>query len=964
MLEVADKGNFPVHGQRFDGEPEGGTMKKHFSVILFFSLAFLGATSMVSAQFGQTGSINGTVLDSERMPLPGVGVTIKSPAIILPEMNTLTNAQGIYRFPSLPPGTYEIMYVLQGMNTLVRKDIIVTAGKTITINVTLEVKKIEESIVVTGQTPTVDVQSSTRTTSLDKDFLASVPGFRILDTYFNMTPGVVAESNPNGPMSSANGSGVRDNAYRIDGVTMNAPDVGTQRGEVGMDIMEELSIQSGGLPAEYGDTMGTMINVVTKSGGNAFSGSASFYYNSEKLQSQNAKGTPLEGRLSGYKYIYEPGATLGGPLLKDRLWFFVNLSLNKRAINIAGFPYDKPQTVPAIETRYYPYLKLTLQPNQKNRFSLSYAYGNLIQDNAGAGPYWGESTTVKWDSPQNIYNAQWTHFFNNNLFGDLKVGYLSARDNLRPKLQDTPLYIDALTSRFSGAYPVTDLYTSSRLQVNADLTHFMDNFAGSHEFKLGAEFQMMDATRDFMPERDPRNGFSQIVTLGGFPLYGIWLADTPEHEAAMNLFAFVQDTWKPARRLTLNLGLRVSHQRDIIPAQNEAEGPQTFLGVSFNRSVASSYTPIKRTSIVPRAGAIYDLTGDGKTLFKASFSRYIQSNIIQYFTRLNPNSIWDYVQLLFPDFTPIPGAIIAADFPNPAKPGYGEVGLKSPYTDEFTVGLEREFFTDWSLALRYIRKMDRNLLEDANASQLDIDKLVNDGELVWTNWTQVNFVDPYDGQQKSFWSQDQILAKDEYMINPPGAKRDFDGIEVVLNKRYSRGWSLMASYVYQNSRGLIGTDWFDNWTGSAYYDDPNAHTNAVGKLPLCRPHQFKLQGMVKGPGGVNLSAYFRAFSGQSYTRQVTSSDLSVPLNQGLATIYAEKRGDRGLPAQTILDFRVEKTFRLQRYTFGLFVDCFNLFNGNKATQVEVISSSPEIVFGQMVSIEDPRIFRLGARFEF
>ncbi len=239
------------------------------------------------------------------------------------------------------------------------------------------------------------------------------------------------------------------------------------------------------------------------------------------------------------------------------------------------------------------------------------------------------------------------------------------------------------------------------------------------------------------------------------------------------------------------------------------------------------------------------------------------------------------------------------------------MGLKSPYTDEFTVGLEREIFTDWSLALRYMRKMDRNLLEDANASQLDMNQLVNNGQLVWTNWTQVSFVDPYDGQQKSFWSQNQILPKNEYMINPPGAKRDFDGIEVVLNKRYSRGWSLMASYVYQNSRGLIGTDWFDNWTGSAYYDNPNAHINAIGKLPLNRPHQFKLQSMVRGPWGINVSGYLRAYSGLRYTRQVTSSDLLVPLNQGVATIFAETRGDRGLPAQTILDLRLEKAFRFQ-----------------------------------------------------
>ena len=343
-------------------------MKKRALFFLIFGVLFIGVSLSVLAQFGQTGALNGTVKDPEGAPLPGVGVTIKSPSIVLPSMSTITNQQGIYRFPSLSPGTYEITYELQGMNTLVRKGIIISAGQTVTINVSLEPKKLEESIVVTGQSPTVDVQSTTRTTNLDKDFIASIPSVRALDSYFNMTPGVVAETNnPNGPMSSAQGSGVRDNSFNLDGVNITSEDVGTQRIEIGMDIMEELSVQSGGLPAEYGDTMGTLVNIVTKSGGNTFSGSASFYYNSEKLQTNNTKGTPLEGRLSGYKYIYEPGVTLGGPIVKDRLWFFTNLSFSKRAINIAGFPYDKPQTVPALETRPYPYIKFTFQPSQKEQ---------------------------------------------------------------------------------------------------------------------------------------------------------------------------------------------------------------------------------------------------------------------------------------------------------------------------------------------------------------------------------------------------------------------------------------------------------------------------------------------------------------------------------------------------------------------------------------------------------------------
>jgi hypothetical protein len=939
-------------------------MKKKASSLLLLTVLLVGLCLSARAQFGQTGALNGTVSDAEGAPLPGVAVTIKSSAIILPEMNTVTNPQGIYRFPSLPPGTYEITFVLDGMNTLVRQGILISAGQTTTVDVTLELKTLQETVVVVGQSPTVDVQSTTHTTSLDKDFISSIPAPRMLDSYFNMAPGVVAEANnPNGPMSSSHGSGVRDNAFTLDGVNVSQEDVGTQRIEVGLDIMEELSVQSGGLPAEYGDTMGTIVNVVTKSGGNRFSGSVSFYYNSEKLQSSNTEGTPLVGRLSGYKYIYEPGATLGGPVVKDRLWFFLNLSFNKRAVNIAGFPYDKAQTVPAVETRPYPYLKFTFQPSQKNKLILSYNYANLIQDNAGAAYNWSESSTVKWDAPFHVFNLQWTNLFSDSLFMDFKVGYMSGEDNLRAKGGD-PLYIELTTGNYSGNYPLTDLYTHGRLQVIANATHFNDDLVGSHEFKAGAEYQRTWASRDFRPVRDPRNELAEIFTYGGVPLYGVWLSDCYSKEATSNVFAFVQDTWQPVKRLNINLGLRFSHRRSIIPAQNESEGPITFLGVTFNRSVAQSFTPIKRTDLEPRLGIAYDLTGDRKTLLKASYSRYTQANVIQYFTAASPNSIWDYVQLLFPDFTPIPGAYIAADYPNPGKVGYGGQGLDSPRTDEFTAALERELFPNWSLALRYIRKWDRDLLEDVDASQLDIDRLVNDGALEWTNWTQVTATDPFDGQGKTFWSQNQIVATNLYLLNPPGAKRDYNGFEITLNRRFARGWSMMASYVWQKSTGLIGTDWFDNVTLSPYYNNPNAHTNAIGELPLSRRHQFKFQGMVRGPWGINVSAFFRYISGGHYTRQINSLDLGVPLNQGNATIYAEERGSRALPALTILDLRLEKSFRFPGFQVGLFADLFNIFNANEATGVQTVSSSAAITFEEMTGIQDPRIFRLGAKLEF
>lgn len=916
------------------------------------------------AQVNQTGTLMGTVSDAQGQPLPGASITLKSPAMILPQMATVTNDKGLYRFLSLSPGLYEITIALDGMNTVIRRDIKVSVSQTTTIDAILEQSALSESVVVVGQAPTIDLQSNTKSTTLDRMFLASVPTTRNLDAYFGMAPGVIAEqNNANGLMSSANGSGVRDNTFNMDGVNLTAPDVGTQQIEFGMDIVDEIAIQTGGLPAEFGDAQGAMVNIVSRSGGNKLSGSASAYYNSEKLQSNNTSGTPLEGSESGYKYIFEPSLTLGGPLVKDKLWFFASLSFNTRSANVAGFPYDQPDQIPAKQFRPYPFLKLSFQPSEKDRFILSYSFSDNRQDNVGAGPFMTVDSTIKWDQPAHIFNFQWTRMFSSSFYADFKVGYFKSEINLRAKNSEAAR-VDVLTNFVSGGYGVSDLYTATRFQANSNGTYFVDGLVGSHEFKAGAELQLTGATRNFEPNPDPMNGMTQIMTLMGTPLYGLVFAPVHSKQATTNVYAYLQDSWKPAKRLTLNLGLRLSHQVGRLPAQNQDEGPRSFLGVDFNRSITSALTAFRRTSLSPRLGLVYDLTGDGKTLLKASFSRYIQANVTDYFAKASPNSFFVYAQLLFPWGMPIPGAYLFASYPTAAQVGYNGSGLKSPRTDEVTLSVEREIAADWSLSARYMKKWDRDLVEDVDANQLDIDALMNDGSLVWTNWTQVPFVDPYDGAQKVFWAQNAILPSSLYLVNPPGAKRDFDGFELSLTKRYSRGWSLMASYVWQNSRGLIGTDWTASFTGSTLYNNPNAHISAVGRLPLERRNQVKLQGMVTGPWGVNVSAFFRYYSGQRYTRTVANTDLGIMLPQGQATINAEEKGSRGLPAQAILDLRLEKVFRLGATSFGIFADAFNLFNGNKAVEVQERSSSPALVFDQMTRIQDPRAVRLGFRFQF
>jgi hypothetical protein len=213
-----------------------------------------------------------------------------------------------------------------------------------------------------------------------------------------------------------------------------------------------------------------------------------------------------------------------------------------------------------------------------------------------------------------------------------------------------------------------------------------------------------------------------------------------------------------------------------------------------------------------------------------------------------------------------------------------------------------------------------------------------------------------------------------YYTNPPGAKRDYDGLEVTLDKRFSNRWQLSASYVYASSRGTIDTGFDFSSGGSTLYNNPNAHINAEGNFSLERKHQFKVNGMVQGPWGINFSFYYRYLSGNPWTRQIRAYDLGLNPPQGNVTIFAEARGARNYPGLNLLDIRLEKTFRLpgKLGRLGVFADMFNVLNINTMTTANTVSSAPpqvvnnnNVSFGEATAIySPPRVVRLGVKVDF
>ena len=937
-------------------------------------LTFLVATFLVaSLGFSQTmgtGVINGTVTDPDGVTLPGITVVLKSPALVLPQLTTVTNSNGFYRFLGCPPGAYELTFQLEGMNTLVRKGIIARAGKTATVDVGMTLKSLEESIVVSGKAPTIDRQKTTGVASLDIELLKMVPTRdRDAMDYFNLTPGVDSDT--------AHGSGVMDNSYNLDGVNMGDPATGTDYVSFGMDIMEEIAVQTGGISAEFGSVKGAVMNVVTKSGGNKFSGSAFFYYDHESLQSTNTAGTDLdpgEGETpdkTGRKFQYEPGLTIGGPLVKDKLWFFGNLSMLSKEEYEPGYPHDQEADIPRDRKEYFPYLKLTYQPSQSDKFILSFNYSDAKANHRGATWKYNEDTTRLQTTPTYVFNAHWTKTFGSNFYANLKVAYIKYNMNIDSKTPGAQ-YSDWLTSLQTGTYWRNfDDYKRDRYQVVADGTTFIDDFAGSHEMKFGGEMQLAK-TGWFMgtDSADP-TGMNLIYMypelVGGTGVYyGYHINSFDRKDDMLNFSVFFNDTWTVSNKLTLNLGIRYDYNSIIWPVQGMDTGIifDPFLEETIDRSIPSKVTPMKWNNISPRLGLIYDIFADGSTLFKASWSHYVQPNTVQWVNLAHPNG-WHYWREVYFG-SPEIAFYASGTTPGGTEVGYGSHDLRAPTSTELTVGVEREMWEDWSLGIRFIRKWEKDIAHIVDANALDIDALLDNGELIWTDFEEVTTVDPYTGNTVMFYNDlTPSRRPDDHIVNPPGADRDYNGVEFTLNKRYSHGWSINASYVWAKSSGLIGTNRGGQALGtSSLWDDPNAHINAIGRFPYERRHQIKITGLLKGPWGINIGGYFRGLSGRRWTRRISSAFLGLSIAPTSRTINAEERGSDGYPWRNLLDLKVEKAFKIGSVELKLFADIFNVFNDSTITSEYLNSSSPSRVFGEDLDIVDPRVVRFGAKIEF
>jgi len=884
------------------------------SMIAIFTVLLLMG-SMSYAQI-RTGSIRGTVTDTEGEILPGATVELVGEKLMGGTRSILTNDEGKFRFPNLMPGEYEVTITLEGFQTAKMTKLRVKIAGTVTVDVILNLASLEESVTVSAETPVVDVQKSVVSTNIGSELMEVLPmrRFSFFD-YAGTTPGVTSSSGDHSNnWQSAMGSGTTQNTYYFEGVETTSPDNAGSWYWANVDSIEEMDVIVSGAPAEYGNFQGMVVNLVSKTGSNTFSGNLNFYYRANWLTGNN---TPDE-EFPFYRDKYnEITGTLGGPIIKDKLWFFFagqyadDTSVGVGADPAFGAGLYRSRTM---------FWRFDWQINKNNKLTLSCDFDDYRWEDTPDAFYPYETVSSE-DSSNPLPSATWTSILSPNTFFEIKYAgwWVTLISEAADGDRVTPMRYDAYTGMYSGNASWWGDWPQHQHQVQGSVSHFAEDFlGGDHEFKFGVIYN-----NSYAGWKWGYNSNMYYYDWDGYPYYAFFM-NPEEYGGVLNrISSFLDDSWSVSDRLTLNLGVRFDHTRGGYPELSKLDETANPI-----ETLPADMDLLKWDTWSPRLGLVYQLTGDRKTIFKASYGRYYGHMLMRDFYQSAPSrgerSWWLYNWNT--------GKYdILTELIDPIADRGMDRNIKNPYSDQFSAGIEREIFTDFSLSLTGIYKESKNPVNEQNTT---------------AEYEIIDFYDEYGGQWIQVYNQ---INDSFYLTTNRDLKMTYKALILAFNKRLSNNWQVSGNLTLSKAKQYPKGYW-----------DKNDLINMYG-VPgnYDREYQFKLSGTYIFPHGIMLSAYFAYEQGRPYNRTIP-----ISLNQGRRTIAAEPRGSKRYPNQTYLDLRLEKDFRLwKEMRLKLLLDVWNIFNNDYHYWVAETNAESEAYLAPGGYVL-PRRAQLGIRFVF
>lgn len=921
-------------------------MVKRSPFVLVLAAACVVQVHALEAQ-PLTGALIGTVKDAQGGVLQGAVIRVSSPAAIGGPQIVTTNAKGQLRFPALPPGEYVLDVEVQGFKAYHEAGIRIGTGATIERTVVLNLKDIEESLVVEGAGSRLEARDSGFETRFGPEDLKAIPTRRFsMFDFVRAAPGV----SPTSPGSvstnsiSAFGSGTNENTFLIDGTNFTCPCSGEARSEPGVDFIQEVQVQSVGSSAEFGNMQGAVVNVITRQGGNRFLSDTSYYAQSAALTSQPVQlvyAGPGQ-RKSGYERVkYRDWTTnLGGPVVRDRLWFFTGYQHLR--------DYDsQPGTDPASPRTYEQdkvFGKLTWRLAPGLQLLQSFHHESWVNPELPTFVKPFAATQRRHASVPAITFGHLTHTLSSNTVWDVRVGrFVYTRDD-DPSTGSVavPSRFDRATGMFSGAPQTFGRLQLIRTTTKGTLNHYRPGLLGAdHQWRIGGQLEKGEHQLSTIIPTGTR-----FVDNGGQLFQAVSSDPSIAGGSFITAAGFLSDAITVGSSLTVNAGLRFDHSRAVsqdLP-QLDAQGRET---TDMVRGLGTLYT---WNVWSPRLGLTVKLTRDGRTLLRASYGRFNQGVLSGELAPFHPAA------------TPITTAAF-----NPATAGYTTIvsvldpkknlrldpDTRTPRTDEYSVGVDREVGRGLSVAMAYIRKTGDNFIgwTDVGGQYREETRVLADGRSL-----------------PVFVIVNSTADRRFLLTNPDGYSLTYNGLVMAVEKRRSNGWQAFGSYTFsrasglQVSSGLTAADsQVSTIAGSPYLtfgQDPNNLTNARGRLPNDRPHMLRVMGSVEVPRiKLVVAANAQYFSGKPWA---ATAQTSLP--QGDQRILLEPRGSRRLSAQTLVDLRVSRTVSIGQTTrIELFADVLNALNDAAEERLATDNLASTNNFGQPSAFVDPRRAMLGVR---
>ena len=937
-------------------------------VLLFFAVPIVNAQT-VSAT---TGAINGRVADNTGAVLPGVTVTIASPSM-MGTRNAVTNAEGQYRFPAIPPGVYQITYELAGFGTVKREDIRITLGFTATVNVEMGIASLQENVTVTGASPVVDTTATNVTTNFDAQTLANLPSARDLWAILAESPGIQLNRIDVGGSAAGTQTGYvtygtsGQNRPTVEGIVATE---GTDAAGFYYDYgsFDEVAVNAAGHSAEM-PWPGVNSNFISKSGGNEFHGTFYSDYENENIQARNtdddqirrgltAGGGLQPSDLNRLTKYHDINIGAGGRIVRDRLWYYGSFRNQYVAARLPNFPvaphpteltnYGGKGTYNITQNNKligYAQAGKKHQPLRQDSFLLGNTTGiNVAEDSTWEQLYWG------W-----VFKGEWNSVVNDKTFFEVRAGQFGYNwpnhvNGTAPRFEDTGNNIIRGGNREWNR-------DRRRDQVLGSLSYFQDGWAGDHNFKLGGEI-FRETTVDTWIDGYPGNVLHRLNN--GVPT-DVYLFEPGEGVVGLWTYAgFINDTWRVNNRMTLVLGLRFDKYTGFLPEQEHPVSRFNPTAIKF----PAQDKVYDWNLISPRAGFTFDLAGDGKTVVKLNYGDYWWNPGADFLFNVSPNvnggwnkryswndpnrnGIWDPGEQ---------GTLVSTS--GGAATESLDPNLEDTYTKELATWFERELVANFGVRTGFIWRGQRQRYGRVNSFH------------AFNNFTTpISIIDPGpdnvrgnadDGPaiQGFNLAQEFVGRTNNVQMNVPDADSDFYTWELTGTKRYSSRWSLLASFAYtwvkEESNGYFGNTVRQYNLGMT----PNDNINTNGGRHEFTTWQGKLHGTWETPWwDVKVTPILRHQSGQPYGRT-----FQFGFNYGTQSVLAEPLGTRRQDNVTLLDVRVEKVFRMPRGArLAGFLDVFNMTNSNPEQNITWNSGTS---FLRPSNIVPPRLARFGAKFDW